>query len=106
MSDTADHPIFVIAAFTAGGLYDRTFGFYHTEVEARAAVEVDNGGMHELRYTYLVIEKVWPGVHGESEVIDWFQWTERGPGHGGDAPWQWCEAPYWAVGLTALGGVG
>lgn len=97
--------IHLISAHTLHGIEAaRVFGFYLTEEAARDAVERDLGGMREALYDHLVIESVAEGVHGGSEVVQWYRW--KGETVGDAKLWEECAAPAWADGLTGLGGVG
>lgn len=78
----------------------RTFGFYHYAEDAIAAVEHDEGGMHESLYEWLCIEALLEGIHATATVLQWYHWDSLA------ATWKQCDAPAWSVGLLNLGGVG
>jgi hypothetical protein len=56
---------------------ERTFGFYPCEEEdvLRADIKHNSCDIHETEYTYIVMEKVWPGIYPNSQVIQWFKWN-------------------------------
>ena len=53
----------------------RCFGFFFTLEKAREAVRNNSGGMHECKYTHLVIEEQGENIHAHAEAIDWYKWT-------------------------------
>ena len=54
----------------------RCFGYYHDEANALQAVFENLGDMHESCYDFIVIEKVYSGVHGRTGGQQWFQWKK------------------------------
>lgn len=52
----------------------RCFGYYFTEQEAKNAVATNHCDLNENYYTWLVIEKIKPGIHRHAEVVMWYYW--------------------------------
>jgi hypothetical protein len=83
--------IYTITALTKDGKDQRVFGYFHSLTRALKAIEDNECNMEECYYTWIVLEKVRPGIHGQSEVMFWFRWIVKRR--------QWCLrlAPKWAV---------
>ena len=57
---------------------DRVSGFFETFEEAEEAILKNLGDMiEENRYPYALIEKVQPGIYGETEVIKVYKTSSR-----------------------------
>lgn len=69
--------IYTITAFTKDGKDKRVFGYYHSFYKACMAVSKNYGSMEECYYTWIVIEKVSPGIHGTAEVVAWYRWLVK-----------------------------
>lgn len=54
----------------------RSFGFFHEKETAVENVLNNTNDMHECRYMYVVIEKIYPGIHpivtGREDRETWF----------------------------------
>lgn len=61
-----------------GHTSSRCFGMYFSEEDALAAVNSNQGDMHELLYTYLVIQKIGSDVDGfDNDGQTWFKWNDN-----------------------------
>jgi hypothetical protein len=65
----------------------RTFGFYKEYGDAYRAVRINQGGMRECLYEYLVIEKIKEGIHSSVDEEVWFKWDDK------RNEWKECEKP-------------
>lgn len=75
----------------------RTFGFYKSLYLACDSVNDNYGNMQEGLYNYLVIEKMYEGIHPPVTEEFWYAWQ--------DSKWTACPKPDFAVGVSnwALG---
>ena len=77
---------------------NRSWGWLATEKEAKHAVAINAGDMHETTYDYVVIEKSPSGIPTVAEVVAWYKWTgKNGP------VWKRCKAPKWSEGICNWG---
>lgn len=89
--------IFALSAHVEKGRSSRTFGWFPNEKMARHAAETNRGGMDEALYSWLCLEAVRPGVHGESRVVQWYSWKHP---EGQEGRWVPSDGvPAWAVGV-------
>ncbi len=87
------NPIYTVTAVGGKQAWDvRTWGWFPTLEEARAAVASDTSayGMRELVYRWLVIEAVKPGPVGRAQIVAYYDWQEdkADPERG-----RWAEMP-------------
>lgn len=54
----------------------RTWGFYHTEAEARNALDNNVTDMWEYSYDYAILEKAHPGVVPFTEKVAFFKYDK------------------------------
>jgi hypothetical protein len=78
----------------------RCWGWYATLVEAKHAVAINAADMHEMEYTYVVIEKCPSGIPPFSKVVAWYEFTGKYPT--GKA-WRQCKAPEWSKSICNWG---
>lgn len=67
-----DHEIFLVTSSTKTGLRSRCWGWYLTLREAKKAVKINAGDMHEMEYKWVVIERVQAGIPSLSEQVCWY----------------------------------
>jgi hypothetical protein len=77
----------------------RAFGWFATHEEALLAVRKNQGEMSECRYSYIVIERSYPGIHALAEAIYWAEWNTK------QRCWKRCKRPRWSLQIVnwALG---
>jgi hypothetical protein len=83
--------MYFITATTERGKEHRCFGYYVDLYDAKDAVLGNMMDIHECLYTYVVIENIEEGIHGECSYQKWFEWKEN--------KWSECETPNWAKGI-------
>jgi hypothetical protein len=76
----------------------RTFGYYSTLENAKEAVTVNRGEMHECLYNFIVIEAIDEGIHKSCSAEYWYKWTEDGWSRLYDKPEQFFGICNWAFG--------
>lgn len=69
----------------------RTFGHYHTQIDAEIAVDENRCDMHECLYNFIVVEEIGYGIHYLGDNQAWFEWKED--------KWQRTNKPTWAEGI-------
>jgi hypothetical protein len=55
----------------------RCFGYFLNEKDARRAIELNSGDMHECLYEYLVLELMEPGIHPHVHRDSWYRWCDE-----------------------------
>ena len=55
----------------------RTFGYAYDLSTAHYYVNDNVGSMHECLYDYIVIEKIYPGIHSLTDMEEWYRWTGK-----------------------------
>lgn len=88
-------PIYTISVFNytandKGVIYDMEIdfvGYFHNRKYAELAVKNNTFDMHELCYKWAIIEKLYPGVYGNSEDRQFYCWDDDNAGYIA------CEAP-------------
>ncbi len=64
--------IYTITCINSNALVKRTFGYY-TDLEiAKKAVSENRCNIEERYYRYCVIESYSPGIHSDSNEIQWY----------------------------------
>lgn len=85
--------IYAVASWRNDHKESRTWGWFAKEDDARIAVKMNSGDMHERTFTHVVIEKVPEGICPiESVVVQWYQWVYVNY-EAYDGYWEECETP-------------
>jgi hypothetical protein len=63
----------------------RVWGWFPTQGHANEAVEKNSCDMNEGFWSYLVMEEIQKGVHGQSKATGWYKW--------GKDKWEKLDAP-------------
>ena len=84
-----------------------TFGHWPNFEGAQRAVSINEGGMDECLYNYLVIEEVAYGVYGRIQLMDpdnpakgewWYEWQHP---DGQEGHWVPMTKPEWSFGMVS-----
>lgn len=73
----------------------RCWGWVATLKEAKHAVAINAGDMHECSYNYVLIEEVPPGICIEAKIVSWYVFTGKYPQ---GRAWKRCKTPVWVGG--------
>jgi hypothetical protein len=74
----------------------RTHGYFDNLERAIKAVEINEGGLDECLYDFVVIEPIPPGIYGfldndiDKDETIWYKWIHPKNEHG---RWEKCERP-------------
>ena len=82
---------------------NRCWGWVATEKEAKYAVSINAGDMHETTFDYVVIEKQPSGIPAVAEVVAWYKCTGHYPEGRNWRVWKRCKAPEWSKGTCNWG---